>query len=273
MSASVIQLPDRPSRIADVDDLLDAYERGFAAGDAQSLADLYTDDARWMAAAGVVFDGRAAIRIALDQFVGTVPSRLLLTEQDRFVFGHRAVSRGTYTLSSAEASGRTISGAYLNLLQNDGIGWKILGQQMNYSFPMTPEMWVGQIEALRSLPSDDSGRPVAPAFEQLFGPMPSFGDLLTPDVCAALPGRPWEVGCESVADRLVALRRRDTQLVFHDLDAWPLSRHQSAHLGWYEALDGGGASVGWGTCTLVMRQSVDGRRRIRWLVATAAPEV
>lgn len=280
MNAPAIQLPDRPPSSTDVDALIEAFEQRYNTGDADAVAALYHPEARWLAAAGAVFEGRSQIRDALRSFMLAVPPRLALTELDRFAFGDHAVSRGIYTLSadggSADRGSRpTMSGAYLNLLGREAGVWRIVSQQMNYAFPISPEMWVGTAEVMPALPVGETASGVTAICEQLLGSAPPFGDLLTADVCAALPGRPWEIGCEAVGDQLLRNNGRRSRVRFHELEGWRLSLHQSAHVGWYEvirddALDGGPSR--WGTATLVVRQQLDGTRRIRWLVATASPE-
>ncbi len=280
MSALTVRPPDRLPPTVGIDRLFESYQQRYNDGDAAAVADLYAVDARWLAASGIVLDGRPAIEAALTWFMESVPPRLALIEQDRFVLGERAVSRGVYVLASDDGSARMLSGGYLTVLARLEDDWQIVSQQMNYLAPMTAEMWAGQVEVLEALsaasPADDAGDTpraarIAPIGEALYGATPAFEDLLTSDVCASLPGSGWEIGREAVADQLVAARRGEGRLVFHELDALPLSRHQSAHLGWFEVLEGD-ARRGWGTCTLVLREQLDGTRRIRWLVATASPE-
>jgi len=275
MNAHAVQLPERSPSLVDVGEFIDAFQARYNTGEADAVADLYSVDARWLTAAGAVLDGRPRIRQGLAQLMETVSPRLTLTEQDRFVFGDRAVSRGCYAFTSGDGSRTTWSGAYLNQLRYADSGWQIVSQQMNYASPICPEMWVGDLQAMRALPLGEMASGVAAICEQLLGSRPPFGDLLTADVCAALPGRPWEIGCEAIADQLLSANRRRTRVRFHELAASPLSEQQSAHSGWYEVIGDEalhGATSRWGTATLVARRQLDGTRRIRWLVATASPE-
>ena len=245
MTALSVQIPDRRPVSRGIDRLLDAYEAHYNQADAEAVAALYAPDARWLAAAGPVFDGRPAIRSALQRSIDAIPARLTLTEQDRFAFGDRTVSRGVYHLTAPHTGQPRASGAYLDVLRLDPDGWRIVSQQMNYDRPMTPDMWVGDIEAVRALPRLDPSASIAPLHDRLYGPNPPFGDLLTPDVSAAFPGEPWQIGCVTVGDHLLATAARAVRRVFHELDAHPLSRHQSVHLGWFEtAIEG--KPAGWG---------------------------
>jgi uncharacterized protein (TIGR02246 family) len=256
-----------------IDQLIASFQRSYNAHRPSMVADLYAEDARWMAAAGPIFQGRPAITAALKQFMAAVPPVVALTERNKVVVGDRAVSHGTYTMTG-EVGGeaRSIGGSYLNALRRDGDAWRIVGQQMNYDVEMSAAMWVGRLEVVEALADEGTLTDLAEAFQARYnsGHVSRLVELFTQHAWVSFPGSTWETGRAAVSQVLQKGMEKSLRLDIHDLDTWELSAGMVVDVGWYE-LHAGGDRVQWGTYSLLARRSPEADWLIDWLVATASP--
>jgi uncharacterized protein (TIGR02246 family) len=113
----------------DVIEALDAFDRAFAAGDAQAYASLFTADGRLLLLFADPVEGRDAI---LDDSIATFATwdtsawrteRLLVD-----VLGERAWSLSTYSetlVHRTEGRRRVIRGRLLHVLRREPDGWRV----------------------------------------------------------------------------------------------------------------------------------------------------
>lgn len=111
-----------------------AFMDAFLRGDAEAIADLYTDGAQLFPAHSDVISGRAGIAAfwkgAME--MGIASARLETSEVDDL--GGTAIEIGRYTLSAAD--GRTLdTGKYVVVWKNSGDGWKLHLDIWNTSVP------------------------------------------------------------------------------------------------------------------------------------------
>lgn len=266
---AITALGDMPT----VDPFLMTFQTAYNSHDALAVAVLYAEDARWLAAAGPVFEGHEAITAALEYFMTNVPPTLSLQSTEDIVLGNHAVSIGTYTLSG-EVNGETraIGGAYLNLLRRNSDAWQIVAQQMNYAFPMSEDMWVGRLEAVQALPELGTLQTLTDTFENVYmsGDRTKLATLFSLDAQVALAGNPLVAGREGVARVLEENGYQASQLDIHDLSTVELGDGLAVDLGWYELREDA-ELVRWGTYTLLAQQNPNGEWLIHGLVATGSP--
>jgi uncharacterized protein (TIGR02246 family) len=255
-----------------LDELAAQIQGAYNDRDPAAVGALYSRHARWMAADGSVFSGRAAIQSAMELFMTEAPPVLTLHELARVESGSHAVSRGTYRLSG-ELDGRdmSIGGAYLNVLRREDEGWRILCQQMNYDIAMVPELWAGQRQVFEDLPLTGTLLP-----QLAFGAQDVAADdgasAWTPDAYVALPGGGWVGGPPSISRSLRAGRRSGPRLglVMHDLETLRVDGGLAMGIGWYE-LGPETRDPIWGSYTLLARRVPRGTWLVHWMVATASP--
>lgn len=253
--------------------LIASFQSSYNAHRPSAVADLYSEDARWMAAAGPIFVGRQAITAALEQFMTAVPPVLTLIGAEKVVVGDYAVSRGTYAMTGeVDGEAASIGGSYLNLLRKDGEVWRIVGQQMNYDFEMSADMWVGRPEVFEALSGDGALTALAETFEARYnsGDASLVAELFTPDTRASFGGSTWVTGRAAVAQSIQDGIEKHLRLDIHDLETLELGARMAVDVGWYK-LEAGGDRVQWGTYSLLARQNPQGDWLIDWLVTTGSP--
>lgn len=253
-----------------LDQLAAELQAAFNLADPAVVAALYEPDARWMAAAGGVFDGRGAIEEAMARVMSVAPPQITFDERARVESGGDAVSRGVYRLHDPDDDAvATIAGVYLNVLRLGGDGWRILRQQTTFDVDTTPATWTGDRAVLEALPA--AGTLVA----QLdFGArdvgLAGGPNAWTPDAQVALPGGGWVGGPALIRRSVRGGASWQPELVMHDVETLWLDGGLAVDIGWYEmGADGPGSR--WGTYTLLARRSPQGRWLIHWLAATASP--
>jgi len=114
------------------------FEAAAAAGDAPALASLYTADAAVMAPNLARIDGRAGIQAMWARFFEAGATRIAMTPAELTVNGTRATDVGTLTLTGPDGHGgtATLTGKYVNIWQNSGLGgWKLHRGIWNYDPP------------------------------------------------------------------------------------------------------------------------------------------
>ena len=258
---------------ATIDGFLATFQRTYNTHDLLAVADLYAEDARWFAAAGPVFEGRKALEGALEYFMTHVPPVLTLTSAETLSLGGCGASVGTYTLSGEVMNeAHTIGGAYLNVLLKEGEDWRILTQQMNYAFPMSEDMWVGQLERLAALPEAGTLETLAATYEALHnaGDALQLAELFTADAKVSLAGQPLVAGRADLRRHLQDALGQSLQLDLHELRTLGLGDGVAVDVGWYE-LTQETEQVRWGTYSALVRKSAGGEWQVHWLVTTASP--
>ena len=267
-----------PMPLASSDELavlqfLNDYQHAYNSREAKAVAELYSADAVWMAAAGAVFEGRVAITEALEYFMANVPPRLNLNNVASYMFDTHGVMIGTYTLRGDGGAERSIvGGAYLNLLQRDGGSWQIIHQQMNYDLPMIPEMWVGSLGVVRALPEEGSLANVARAIETHYaeGDMTSLVKLLSKANRVAFAGQALQTGRELSSTVLSTDIGIGHCLSIHDVRTIAFADSMVIGTGWYEIIIDV-TQIQWGTYTLLAVENSGGSWDIEWFVGTASP--
>jgi uncharacterized protein (TIGR02246 family) len=104
-----------------VEDLQSRYEQAWIAGDADTLASLFTDDAVFWPLSGGSFEGREAIREALEQDAQPQAAEIRSTHTEQM--GDFVLDVGTFTMTLPEAQGGTVEGEYLVVAEeaDDGL--------------------------------------------------------------------------------------------------------------------------------------------------------
>ncbi|MBV7331621.1 DUF4440 domain-containing protein [Chloroflexi bacterium TSY] len=258
---------------AEINQFTTSFQDAYNAHDPLLVAGHYTEDARWMAAAGLVIDGRPMITQFLQQFMIFVPPMLTLTEGEKIVVGNYAVTHGAYTMSDGvDGSGRSIGGSYMNVLHKEEDGWHIVGQQMNYGVAMSPLMWVGSIDAVTALPEAGTLGWLAAAYEASYnaGDIAALTTLFAADAWVSFGGSSPVTGRDAVTQAIQARIGNDFHLTLHDVSTLPLSDEMAVDVGWYE-LVADDNRVQWGTYTLLAQQNSDGEWQIHWFVDTGSP--
>jgi len=111
----------------------EAFEEAFNAGDAATVAAIYTDDARILAPNAEMSQGRAAAEAAFAQMIAA-GLRLSLDSVDAMVAGDLGYSVGTYELK--DAGGASVdSGKYVETFRNIGGEWQISNDIWNSDRP------------------------------------------------------------------------------------------------------------------------------------------
>ncbi len=258
---------------AAVDQLLLSFQEEYNAHHPRGVANLYTRNARWQAAAGPILEGRLIITLALQQFMDVVPPTLTLNEESKVIIDDTAVSCGTYVMSGeVDGIDRSIGGAYFTVLKKNGETWQIIAQQMNYNFPMTAEMWVGQFEAVQTQAEEGKLNELITAYEDDFnaGEALQLAQNFAEDTWVSFGGRSAIEGREAVAQHLEQEMAGGRQLNLHETSTILLNKTTAVDRGWYELIDDQ-AQVQWGTYTLLARQNAEGKWQIEQFVATNSP--
>lgn len=253
---------------AELDAFVVEYQRRYNAADAPGLAELYGVDARWLAAAGPVLDGRTTIAMALRYFMSDVAPLLDLSEEGRIVVGPMAVSRGTYTMHPRRApADEGFGGAFLNVLERKDEGWRILCQQMNYRFQVLPQQWVGDRRRLESLPDSDDAAGWAGLVDADSGRwrVAAIDEAAYASIGGAAPVE----GRDALLRAAGLLQKGPRRILARRLTTTGLGAGWAVDVGWFETRIGD-ATDRWGTASLVWR-TIDGQCAAHWLVATLSP--
>jgi len=126
------------------------YEEHYNLGHAPAVAELYTEDGRYMPAGGSLSVGRAAINGVLEGSVAASPS-LKLNALETIVEGDVAFERGTYGVSMTPEGAEPVgfSGNYMTFskLQADG-SWKLHWVLSNYDAEPSAEVAASMTQGL-----------------------------------------------------------------------------------------------------------------------------
>jgi uncharacterized protein (TIGR02246 family) len=106
-----------------VEDLQSRYEQAWIAGDADTLASLFTDDAIFWPVSGGSFESRDAIREALEQDAQPQSAEIRSTHTERV--GNLILDVGTFAITLPEAQGGAIEGEYIVLAEETDGGLSI----------------------------------------------------------------------------------------------------------------------------------------------------
>jgi uncharacterized protein (TIGR02246 family) len=106
---------------AEVEELQSRYEQAWIAGDADTLASLFTEDAAFWPISGGSFDGREEIRQALQDDPQPQAAEIRSTHTERM--GDLVFDVGTFSVTLPEAQGGTMEGEYVVLAEetDDGL--------------------------------------------------------------------------------------------------------------------------------------------------------
>jgi uncharacterized protein (TIGR02246 family) len=104
-----------------VEELQSRYEQAWVAGDADTLASLFTQDAIFWPLSGGSFEGRDAIREALGQDAQPEAAEIRSTRTEQT--GDYILDIGTFSMTLPEAQGGTVEGEYVVLAEeaDDGL--------------------------------------------------------------------------------------------------------------------------------------------------------
>jgi uncharacterized protein (TIGR02246 family) len=109
---------------AELEALSERWTELFNAGDFDALAELYTEDTRWINADGIVFDGRDGVRGYARAIFEAGFEQVEIGYGDGAADGALAYASGTYLFT--HESGTTLPGYFLTVLVHDGEAWRIL---------------------------------------------------------------------------------------------------------------------------------------------------
>lgn len=106
---------------ANVEELQSRYEQAWIAGDTDTLASLFTEDAAFWPISGGSFDGRDEIRQALQEDPQPQAAEIRSTHTERM--GDFVFDVGTFSVTLPEAEGGTLEGEYVVLAEetDDGL--------------------------------------------------------------------------------------------------------------------------------------------------------
>jgi uncharacterized protein (TIGR02246 family) len=106
-----------------VEDLQSRYEQAWVAGDADTLASLFTEDAIFWPVSGGSFEGRDAIREAVREDAQPQSAEISSTHTERM--GDLVFDVGTFAITLPEAQGGAMEGEYAVVAEESGDGLSI----------------------------------------------------------------------------------------------------------------------------------------------------
>jgi uncharacterized protein (TIGR02246 family) len=106
-----------------VEELQSRYEQAWVAGDADTLASLFTEDAIFWPVSGGSFEGRNAIREALREDAQPQSAEISSTHTERM--GDLVFDVGTFSITLAEAQGGAMEGEYVVVAEETDDGLSI----------------------------------------------------------------------------------------------------------------------------------------------------
>ena len=108
---------------AEVEELQSRYEQAWVAGDADTLASLFTEDGALWPIIGGSFEGRDEIRQALQDDAQPQAAEIRSTHTEQM--GDFVFDVGTFSLTLPEAQGGTMEGEYVVVVEKTDDGWLI----------------------------------------------------------------------------------------------------------------------------------------------------
>ena len=109
----------------------------FAAGDAEALADLYTDDAIFVNAAGQFMEGRQALMAYFQAGFEQPPLEIVIEPSETEIQNDSGYQLGAFTVTSEEGE-IVVQGYYLLTLNRVDGEWKIHRHVANMIVPEMP---------------------------------------------------------------------------------------------------------------------------------------
>lgn len=239
----------------------------------EMVADLYTEDATFLAADLSVDEGREAIAASLAEQMEGSPTASVTTD-DVMMFGDRAVARGTYSVEvTMDEAPVSFSGAYINLLQQVDGEWRIQGLLTNYDSPR-PEGWSwGE-------PGDppEEASTMTSLIEEFethwnLGHPDMVADLYAEDAVVSFSNGPWLNGRDAVAGTLgERMEAVAATIDVHGVTTIELDEAHRVDGGWYEILaDESEEVLQTGMYVHLLEQAEDGSWKILWAVTNGRP--
>ncbi len=134
MAASAREMPKPNTPTARIDELRQAFNTAYNAGDAAAIADLLAEDAVWMPPGEPAVVGRSAIQSRYAAQFSTTHSSFALDPGEIRVQANRAWLRGGYRRVDTPAAGgpsRMMTGKYLMTFGRERGDWKIINDCWN----------------------------------------------------------------------------------------------------------------------------------------------
>ena len=251
----------------------DYYETHYNMAHPSMVASVMTEQGLMWTGTGARAFGREAIDALLtEQIEGSSP-QIEVDQLDAMVFGDRAMSYGSYSVSG-DANGQpyTNTGYWTSLFQSEGEDWKSMGLVSNLDspdqvvLPVEMEAFPEPIESASML--EERARYYMTHFN--LGHPSMVADMFTDDAVMMPSGAPLVRGRDVILERLTALTDAGAQVV---LTPWA-----------NQELDGGAWIAGVGTYEIEVPgeetelghysgffQVVDGEVMIHWLLLGAWP--
>lgn len=255
-------------------ELTDYYQTHYNMHHASMVADVYTDEAVFLAANGSILEGPEAITGYLQEGMDAMTPELTIDQVDQVIGTDYAVARGTYSVSGeAEGEAAGFSGAFMNIAQKVGDEWKLGLTLTNYDNESFAEMYeAGADEGMEPPPEAGTLTGLYEAWETHYnlGHASMVADLYTADAQVAFGYGPWMSGTEALTARLEESIEGSPQIDIHAVETVDLGNGLFADAGWYE-ISVGGEVVREGTYALLVEQSGDGEAQIRWHVSNGSP--
>jgi len=261
---------------AALDELTEYFVTHYNMHHAGMVAELYADDAVFLATDGSVREGKAAIEAAMEEGMAAQPT-LALNVDDRIITGDAAVSRGTWAVEQTPEGADapvTLDGHYLTVQAKIDGEWKTTVVITNYD--EAPPEGTPYNETVGEAPPELTDSPLSElvAYYATHWNM-GHGDMVASryaeDAVAAFADMPQASGREAIAAQMnERIEGGNTpQLTIHEVAAEDIGGGYYIGGGWYEMVADAGNSVG--AYIMLVRAGDDGTMQIQWAVSNAQP--
>jgi len=250
-----------------------AYMEHYNLGDADMVAELFTDDAVSLLADGGVRLGREAIQADLTQALAGAPTLGIETD-DTMVMGDHAVTRGQYTVEMAPEGSDPVAfgGQFISSFRRVDGEWKIRALMGNYDAPPAAGLpSVGPPEEAMEELTDSPTAALTASYVEHFnlGHPEVVAGMYAADAVAAFANQGVAVGNVAIESALTErIAMGSPQLTIHQVgyedfgDGWALNG------GWYEitATTDAGEVHQIGNWLTLVGTDEDGTQKIQWAI-------
>jgi uncharacterized protein (TIGR02246 family) len=261
---------------AALDEMTAYYATHYNMGHADMVAELFNEDAVFLAADGSVQDGKAAILASMETAMASSPT-LSLDVSDRVISGSTAVSHGVWSLEMTPEGAPgplALEGHFMTLATKESGEWKTNLVITNYHADPPEGTPVGEPPAeappeLTDSPLSELATYYATHYSMGHGDM--VASRYAENAVAAVANRPVAQGRAAIAADMNAriAEAGDSQLTIHEVMAQDMGDGWFVGAGWYEmATDAGDSS---GAFVMLCRAGADGNMEIQWVVSNGQP--
>ncbi len=261
---------------AALDEMTEYFVTHYNMGHADMVAELYAEDAVFLAADGAVHDGRPAILASLETAMASDPT-LSLDVADRVIIGDDAVSHGVWGMEMTPEGAPgplALDGHFMTVSRKENGEWKTAAVITNYHAVPPEGTPVGEAPAEAPPELTDSAlSELADYYETHFSM--GHGDMVASrfaeDAMAAFANQPALTGRAAIAESMNARIEEagGPQLTIHEVAAMDLGDGWVFGGGWYEMAAAAGDSSG--SYLMLCRAGADGNMEIHWAVSNGQP--